>query len=204
VTLSLLPLCALVALSIASAACRKNAPLPATHETPPPRRPTPPTLIPPPPEGVEDPEIGWDQLYAEGERADPDIDGIVTKRDNCPLVANADQADSDNDGFGDACDPGENVRPTVTLLKPRMHETFRGNTDIVLRAEANDPDGKILSVRFLANDKHIGEARRAPYIYTWQLVPTGRYVLRAVATDSSNGQGYSESVNIVVTAGRHL
>jgi len=35
---------------------------------------------------------------------DADGDGIIDENDNCPLVANPDQADSDGDGIGDACD----------------------------------------------------------------------------------------------------
>ncbi|MBR9785120.1 MAG: hypothetical protein GYB34_12280 [Gammaproteobacteria bacterium] len=35
---------------------------------------------------------------------DPDNDGIDSAIDNCPLFQNSDQADFDNDGFGDACD----------------------------------------------------------------------------------------------------
>lgn len=35
---------------------------------------------------------------------DADGDGVVTDTDNCPDVANADQADADSDGIGDACD----------------------------------------------------------------------------------------------------
>jgi hypothetical protein len=35
--------------------------------------------------------------------ADPDGDGIPTADDNCPFVANADQADLDSNGSGDVC-----------------------------------------------------------------------------------------------------
>jgi hypothetical protein len=35
--------------------------------------------------------------------ADSDADGIADPFDNCPVVANADQADEDGDGVGDAC-----------------------------------------------------------------------------------------------------
>ena len=36
--------------------------------------------------------------------ADTDGDGIQDNPDNCELAANADQTDSDGDGFGNACD----------------------------------------------------------------------------------------------------
>jgi streptogramin lyase len=36
---------------------------------------------------------------------DTDGDGLLDDVDNCPAVANANQADNDGDGLGDACDP---------------------------------------------------------------------------------------------------
>ena len=35
---------------------------------------------------------------------DSDGDGVTDDVDNCPTVANADQADADGDGIGDACE----------------------------------------------------------------------------------------------------
>jgi len=38
---------------------------------------------------------------------------VMANLDNCPLVANADQADSDKNGIGDACEPKPVVRCVV-------------------------------------------------------------------------------------------
>lgn len=40
---------------------------------------------------------------------DRDDDGVSAHQDNCPATANADQADSDADGLGDACDSSPNA-----------------------------------------------------------------------------------------------
>jgi hypothetical protein len=50
---------------------------------------------------------------------DTDGDGIADATDNCPAVANADQADTDGDGKGDACDaatPAPILTPVYQLL----------------------------------------------------------------------------------------
>jgi hypothetical protein len=40
-----------------------------------------------------------------GRAVDTDDDGIADRNDNCTLLANADQRDTDGDGYGNACDP---------------------------------------------------------------------------------------------------
>ena len=52
----------------------------------------------------------WQRLGDPAD-ADDDNDGIPDTTDNCKLVANADQADRDGDGVGDACDPLDNRDP---------------------------------------------------------------------------------------------
>jgi len=41
----------------------------------------------------------------DGPPGDVDGDGVPDEQDNCPAVANPDQANEDGDAFGDACDP---------------------------------------------------------------------------------------------------
>jgi len=53
-------------------------------------------------------QMGYQE--AECQSLDLDSDGVPDYQDNCPLVSNADQTDSDGDGLGDACDEG--VLPT--------------------------------------------------------------------------------------------
>jgi len=51
------------------------------------------------------PEINLEQAVALS--PDSDNDGLTNLLDNCPLVANPDQTDSDNDGVGDVCSVNE-------------------------------------------------------------------------------------------------
>jgi hypothetical protein len=47
-------------------------------------------------------------FHAGAQAADTDGDGIADDVDNCILVPNADQLDTDHDGYGNACDPDFN------------------------------------------------------------------------------------------------
>lgn len=49
---------------------------------------------------------------------DADIDGIPDISDNCPLISNPGQTDTNNNGSGDACDYISNLDYTFTLTPP--------------------------------------------------------------------------------------
>ena len=58
---------------------------------------------------------------------DNDKDGIINDEDNCPEIANADQADTDGDDIGDVCDP--NPLPIDTFNLESSDETCRSSDD---------------------------------------------------------------------------
>jgi len=49
---------------------------------------------------------------------DEDSDCVPDHLDNCPGLANADQADNDGDGVGDVCDPDDNSQQTRLSFSP--------------------------------------------------------------------------------------
>jgi Thrombospondin type 3 repeat len=55
--------------------------------------------------------FGYDNIVLAAGKAEPpdgDSDGVPDSSDNCPTVANPDQADTDGDGIGNACDTTPN------------------------------------------------------------------------------------------------
>jgi hypothetical protein len=54
---------------------------------------------------------------ANADQADEDGDAVGNACDNCPATANADQANSDGDGVGDVCDPEPGAPDHIALFE---------------------------------------------------------------------------------------
>jgi acetyltransferase-like isoleucine patch superfamily enzyme len=77
--------------------------------------------------------------FADRDAAHPDLDhdSIEDGRDNCPRLANPDQADTNRDGFGDACVPPHSVHsPTRIGADPLIGAGSRLARDVRLGARA--------------------------------------------------------------------
>ncbi|MCL4523785.1 MAG: HYR domain-containing protein [Acidobacteria bacterium] len=64
-----------------------------------------------------DPEMSDAEIIAVAQSVDFDGDGIANYPDNCPGVANPNQADTDGNGVGDACEPvpSDTTPPVLSL-----------------------------------------------------------------------------------------
>jgi uncharacterized repeat protein (TIGR01451 family) len=143
-------------------------------------------------------ELGLDDMVTIGNTYDIDGDGRVANLDNCPDTANPTQADADSDGYGDACDPGDQSAPSVSITMPSNGAEFSGGSNITIMASASDTDGSIVAVRLAAGSDVLEEDLDAPYSTIWANAVPGVYSLTAQATDDNNATTLSAPVSITV------
>jgi hypothetical protein len=93
-----------------------------------------------------------------------------------------------------------NNPPQITLVGPAGGTVFTAPTNIVISANASDPDGTISKVEFFQGATKLGETNNAPYQFTWTNVPAGLYSLTAKAMDDSGATTVSSAAGIRVTA----
>jgi len=70
--------------------------------------------------------------------------------------------------------------------------------DVLVAADASDPDGTVTRVDFLSNDAPVGSSTQAPYSLVLTNVIAGEYTFRAIATDDAGATGSSAPVSILV------
>ncbi|MBU0766717.1 transglycosylase domain-containing protein [Patescibacteria group bacterium] len=93
--------------------------------------------------------------------------------------------------------------PIVRLLKPSNDISIKSEEEVIMLAEANDPDGAIKYVQFYLNDTLLSTKPNEPYELTYTIgLPDGVYTLRAVAEDLAKNKA-EDSVQITIGAGGH-
>jgi len=90
-----------------------------------------------------------------------------------------------------------NQLPSVSIKvqngkKPKKHD------NIVILAEASDPDGSISKVELKSGNVTIAVMTTAPYVFTMQNVDTGNYFITATATDNLGANSTSAAIELRV------
>lgn len=94
-----------------------------------------------------------------------------------------------------------NQLPIVTITSPmnnNKNKKYRKNDKIVIVAEASDPDGYISNVEFKNGSITLAEVTTAPYIYVWNAVDTGSFIITAIASDNLGTTSASSSIELSV------
>ena len=96
--------------------------------------------------------FNWDYALAWQLASDIDGDGIVDTQDNCTLVANPNQRDTDSDGYGNICDPDFDSNLVVNASDLAFFKTkfFSSDPDADLNGDSvvNAADLAILKTMF--------------------------------------------------------
>jgi RHS repeat-associated protein len=90
----------------------------------------------------------------------------------------------------------QNQAPTVSLTSPAQGEIVREGGQVVLRAQASDPDDGVASVTFYANGQAIGTRTAAPYELTWTSIPPGLHQVHAEVSDTRGAATASGSIQV--------
>lgn len=89
-------------------------------------------------------------------------------------------------------------KPSVALVDPDGASEYVEGSEVVLKAEASAPAGKVVKVEFFSNGKLLGSATKAPFSYKWKSLPLGKHTVTAKVIDSNDLQAASEEVKVEV------
>ena len=84
--------------------------------------------------------------------------------------------------------PSQNQKPVVSFIAPAVNASIPNNASVGVRVRATDTDGTISNVKLYLNNRFIRQENIDPYNWlndsALQNLATGRYTLKAVATDN--------------------
>lgn len=156
------------------------------------------------------------ELYRNGVLIDPATDetaqsgSSVTFRDVPPAIGRYTYRAVVTDNAGNPAISDELVidvmagtAPSIEITQPVGGSTVDLNEPITIKAtaEALNPGGEIVEVRFYRNNLQIGSAdNEAPYTVDYTPVVSGTFTLTAVARDSSDNETESEAVTVTALA----
>jgi PKD repeat protein len=94
--------------------------------------------------------------------------------------------------------PGTNTVPDIAIVSPSDGVVLSAPTNLIINAHANDVDGTVTRVEFLADDVSQGVVTNRPFSLVWSNTTSGSHWLAAVATDDGGLAATSAVVRVDV------
>ena len=91
-----------------------------------------------------------------------------------------------------------NQLPTVDITSPGKSKKYKNHDNIVITAQASDPDGTISKVELKNGGVTFAELTSAPYSFILEDIDTGKYVITAVAFDNLGASSSSSNLELTV------
>lgn len=86
-------------------------------------------------------------------------------------------------------------KPAVIITDPPTM-SYHAGQNVVVKAEAFDPDGSISGVEFFMDTQSVGFTKEIPFTVTINNIDNGEHIIVAMATDNDGNINYSPSILI--------
>ena len=96
--------------------------------------------------------------------------------------------------------PLGNLSPVVKMTAPFDGSAVTAGTSLLLSASAMPRSGSLSKIDFYNAGTLIGTTTASPYNFIWNNIPSGRFFLTAVATDSGGHTATSQPITLTVLA----
>lgn len=91
-----------------------------------------------------------------------------------------------------------NQAPTISITEPFQNQEFAFGNDILIKANAADPEGEVKLVEYYVDNVLVGNSTAAPYQYSWKNASIGSHTVKAKVYDAANLNTESNVVSIKV------